>query len=274
MDVPALGAPAPSGSSSALPYTLRSAPAGVLVITLASGVPFEVLRTAIRELLAEVPARFRGARVRLDFGDRDLELFDLRRLLTLLKEFDIEVVGLHLTPTALHKYAERELKLKVHLSAPVLEKAVDVMPAGEELPTEIVSEPVPADDHDATEHGGRVLTVPGHVRSGAMIRFSGDVQIFGDVNPGAQIVAGGSIYVYGALKGLASAGTRGEDTAVVFALDMRPSQIRIGRVIHIGADAESDRPSRQYLPEIAWISEGAILIEPYRGRHPHLKELS
>ncbi len=274
MSLSATGASAPPGSHSATPFTLRSAPGGVLVVTLSAEVSFDVLRGALRELLAEVPARFRGARVRLDFGDRDLELFDLRRILTLLKEFDIEVVGLHLSPGALHKYAEKELKLKVHLSAPVLERAEEVVPAGEEVPTELVREAIPAEDHDASEIGGRVLTVPGHVRSGAMIRFSGDVQIFGDVNPGAQIVAGGSIYVYGALKGLASAGTRGDDTAVVFALDMRPSQIRIGRVIHIGADADSDRPARQYAPEIAWISEGSILIEPYRGRHPHLKELS
>jgi len=270
MALPATGDVQPYQASQ--PFSLRSAPGGVVVLGLDAHTPFEALRTAIRDLLAEVPGRFARCQFRLDFGPRELELFDLRRLLTLLKEFEIEVVGLHLSPAALHRYAEKELKLKVHLSAPVLEKPADVLPAGEEPPTEIVAAAPTAAEEAEDEGGGRVLTVPGHVRSGALIRFAGDVQIFGDVNPGAQVVAGGSVYVYGALRGLASAGAHGDDTAVVFALDMRPSQVRIGRVIHIAPDQESDKP-RQYLPEIAWIHEGAILIEPYRGRHPHLKEL-
>jgi septum site-determining protein MinC len=255
-------------------FALRNAPGGALVLTLAPKLPFEVLRTSIRALLADVPARYKGTALRLDLGTRDLELFDLRRLLTLFKEFSVDVVGLHCTPAALHRYAERELKLKIHLSAPPIERAADIHPVGEEAPTVIVTPPTTEPEEAVEEGGGRVLKLMGTVRSGEVVRFGGDVLVFGDVNPGAEIVAGGDIHVFGALKGLACAGARGDDTAIVFALDMRPTQVRIHKVIQIAGGESPDRAGRHAVPEIAWLSHGSIVIEPYRGRHPVKKESS
>lgn len=253
------------------PFTLRSAPGGAIVLGLASGVPFDQLRTRLRELLAEVPARFKGAAFRLDLAEREVDLFELRRLIGLLREFGVDVIGLHCAPVSLQRYAERELKLKIHLSAPEPVRAPEAEAPAEEQPTVLVAPPEPGSEEP--QGGRRLLVLHSTLRSGARVNFGGDVQVFGDVNPGAEVVAAGSVYVFGALKGLACAGAHGDDAAVVLALDMRPTQLRIGKVIQMATDpAAPDRPHRGWAPEVAWIADGSIRIEPYRGRHPIVKE--
>lgn len=49
-------------------------------------------------------------------------------------------------------------------------------------------------------------TYIGIVRSGQVLKAKGDLVVIGDVNPNARVVAGGSIYVLGRLKGIAHAG--------------------------------------------------------------------
>jgi septum site-determining protein MinC len=58
------------------------------------------------------------------------------------------------------------------------------------------------------------LFIDGNVRSGQTIEFTeGDVTVLGSVSSGAEIVAGGSIHVYGALRGRALAGVGGDRSA-------------------------------------------------------------
>lgn len=264
-------APTPhDGAGPRAPYALKSAPSGALVLTLAPDVPFDPLRAAIRAGFGATPGRYSGAQLRLDLGSRDLDLYDLRRLIHVLKgEFGVDVIGLHVGSEALRRFAERELKLKVTVGAPPVEELSpppsQLPPVADlaETPTELVSQPVPEDEEP--EHGGRVLTIDGTVRSGAVVRFGGDVQVFGDVNPGAQVIAGGHVLVFGALKGLAHAGYRGDDKAVILAFDMRPTQLRIGKVIQVSSGSD-DRAHP--VPEVAWLTGGAICVEPYKGRLP------
>jgi septum site-determining protein MinC len=55
------------------------------------------------------------------------------------------------------------------------------------------------------------------VRSGQSIFFpDGDVTVLGSVGSGAELVAGGSIHVYGALRGRAMAGSNGNTRARIF----------------------------------------------------------
>ena len=103
------------------------------------------------------------------------------------------------------------------------------------------------------------------LRSGHSIRFEGDVTIFGDVNPGAQVVAAGNIVVLGALKGVAHAGATGDEDTFILAFDLQPTQLRIARKIAI-VPAKGNR--RAIDPEIAVIRNEHIVIEPYRSRLP------
>jgi septum site-determining protein MinC len=61
------------------------------------------------------------------------------------------------------------------------------------------------------------LLIDGPVRSGQSIVFAeGDITIVGSVSSGAEIVAGGSIHVYGVLRGRAMAGINGNLTARIY----------------------------------------------------------
>jgi septum site-determining protein MinC len=59
------------------------------------------------------------------------------------------------------------------------------------------------------------------LRSGQRIEHDGDVLIIGDVNPDAYVIASGNIIVMGTLRGIAHAGARGDETAVVMALKVK-----------------------------------------------------
>ena len=64
------------------------------------------------------------------------------------------------------------------------------------------------------------LMIDFSVRSGQTIEFpGGDVTVIGSVSSGAEIIAGGSIHVYGALRGRAIAGTSGDQNARIFCQD-------------------------------------------------------
>lgn len=249
-----------------------------LVVELDSQAPFERLRDEVRRLFGETPGRFKGTTARLAFGARDLSLFDLRRLVHLLRdEFEVLVAGVQITPEALHRWAEVELKLKVYLTEepdePTAEEVeLDDEPSLDE-PVVVAPPPAPHVEHPpapppelAAAH--RMLPVERTVRSGATVRFPGDIVVYGDVNAGGVVIAGGNILVLGRLSGLAHAGADGDERAVVIGFDLRPTQVRIGRKIAIAPDRAESAPKKGPLPEIAWVSGDTIVIEEYRGRLP------
>lgn len=111
------------------------------------------------------------------------------------------------------------------------------------------------------------------IRSGQKIESEHSVLIFGDVNSGAEIVAGGDIVVLGALRGVAHAGAFDETGGgrVIMALVLQPTQLRIGSVISRGnsenskQDAQS-RTDNYRQPEVARVDGTMIIVEPYAAK--------
>lgn len=86
----------------------------VPVLVIPDALPFERLREWLRQELPVVLADLGGRAARLDIGKREIQLFDVRRLLHLMRdEFQVEITGLYVRTAAIHRYAERELKLKL-----------------------------------------------------------------------------------------------------------------------------------------------------------------
>ena len=109
----------------------------------------------------------------------------------------------------------------------------------------------------------------GTLRSGQVIESESSVTIIGDVNPGAKIISGGNIVILGALKGNAHAGSGGDRSCFIFALDMNPIQIQIGDLIAKSPDKEKTKRSmfrrekaHQTESQIAIARDGNIYIEP------------
>ena len=103
--------------------------------------------------------------------------------------------------------------------------------------------------------------IPYTIRSGQTENFpQGSLIIYGDVNSGGEVRAGGDIVVLGALRGNAHAGINGRLSAVVIAMDLVPVQLQIGNFTN--RRTVNQKP-RGY-PEIARIGvEDVIIVEKF-----------
>jgi septum site-determining protein MinC len=97
------------------------------------------------------------------------------------------------------------------------------------------------------------------LRSGRMVKSEGHVVIFGDVNAGAEIIAGGDVIVWGRLRGNVHAGAYGDESAVICALDMSPTQLRIAGYIVTSPADKRHKPK----PEIARIRNAQFVVETW-----------
>jgi septum site-determining protein MinC len=80
------------------------------------------------------------------------------------------------------------------------------------------------------------LIVDAHVRSGqSIVNLAGDVVVIGRVSSGAEIVAGGSVHIYGALQGRVFAGVSGLAGARIFCTEARAEMLCIGGA-HVTAE--------------------------------------
>lgn len=78
------------------------------------------------------------------------------------------------------------------------------------------------------------------IRSGQVVEVEGDMLLIGDVNAGGKIIASGNIFVMGILRGVAHAGSKGNEAAVIAASFMQPSQLRIANYISRSPDYEME----------------------------------
>ena len=102
------------------------------------------------------------------------------------------------------------------------------------------------------------LVVNRTLRGGQEVRTESSVLVFGNVNPGAQIIAGGSIDIRGTCRGMVHAGAFGDQTACIVADKLRPIQIRIADLIA----RPPDNMKSAVQAERASIKNGYIVFEP------------
>ena len=69
------------------------------------------------------------------------------------------------------------------------------------------------------------------LRSGKREEYPGSIVVCGDVNAGAELIAGGNILILGSLRGLAHAGANGNTMAFISANNIDPTQIRIANLV-------------------------------------------
>ena len=222
---------APSGTRG---VAIRGTSEG-LIISLGTG----SLPGELEEIGARLRAKasfFRGGRVALHAGDRALSSEQLSTIGRLLEDLGMSLWAVESDHPGTCT-AARELGLETVVHEP---SAARAEPALAGTPDELTG-----------------LVVRRTVRSGQAVHHAGHVVIIGDVNPGAEIVAGGDVVVWGRLRGTAHAGAMGDEGAVICALRLAPSQIRIASLI--ARPPERGRPPKA--PEMASIQERQIVVE-------------
>ena len=96
------------------------------------------------------------------------------------------------------------------------------------------------------------------VRSGQSIIFTdGDVIVIGSVGSGAEVIAGGSIHVYGALRGRAIAGVTGDECARIFCRRVEAEFLAIDSYYKTADDIGADLQSK---PIQAWLDGKMLMI--------------
>lgn len=199
---------------------------GVLIV-LGDGDWLQVMTDLERQLARpNASAFFRGAHVSVETGNRFLQESERAQLEALLAAHNINVGTM--------------------------------MPAAPQAPASAKER-----DDMQLRHTGTtdVLMIRRTLRSGQLIKHSGPVVVYGDVNDGAEIISTGDVLVFGKLRGVVHAGAQGDDSATIGALLLNPPQIRIGN--HI-ARAPEERGKKTRGPEIACVRDGHIVIEPWR----------
>ena len=116
----------------------------------------------------------------------------------------------------------------------------------------------PAVKEKPVEKVQKMLTVNKTLRGGQEVKTDSSVMIFGNVNPGAQVIAGGNIDIRGTCRGSVHAGANGDTSAYVVADRLMPMQIRIADVIA----RSPDNMEKAEQAERASIKDGHIVFEP------------
>ena len=215
-----------------------------LLITLGEG-PWEAQMDTLTRRLEKGAAFFRGGRAALDVGSRPLDEAQIRQVRDLLAQYRVDLWAVQSTADATILATVR-LGLSPILGPEEAAGRAESQGGREEAPIP------PA--------GG--LVVERTVRSGQRIEHPGDIIVIGDVHAGAEIIAGRHVIVWGKLHGVVHAGALGDESAVVCALDLAPTQLRIAD--HIARSPEERR--RRPAPEMARVHRGRIEAVPWPHR--------
>jgi septum site-determining protein MinC len=222
-----------------------------LVIYIGSG-DWEGLLTELASRLEQTPSFFKGGRVALHVGPRQLTQGQMEHIGDLLKAHQMSLWGV-ISESDETQLVAALLGLETRLASP-------------QLAAYALTATRPADEEDreaAPEEYGAIL-VRRTLRSGQSLRYSGHVVVIGDVNPGAEIIAGGDVVVWGRLRGTVHAGARGVDSAVVCALVLAPMQLRIsGHIARSPGNEPDQQQANTIVPEVASVQGGQIVVEPW-----------
>lgn len=224
------------------PRPIRLKGRSFLALSLTPELPFEDWLARLDDLARRSAGFFLRRPVILDVEGLDIDRQQLRDLVSELSARNVRVMGLEGARSALLGAdlppAMTDGRPAADIEAPVGD-LVDSNERAGTAPAQPSPPPAQVPAPQASVMPSMVVNRP--VRSGQSIFFpEGDVTIVGSVASGAEIVAGGSIHVYGPLRGRAMAGTTGNGTARIFCRKLEAELIAIDGFYKTADDLEPD----------------------------------
>lgn len=98
----------------------------------------------------------------------------------------------------------------------------------------------------------------GGMRSGQKLEFDGSIVVLGDVNSGAEVIAGDNIVVLGTLRGLAHAGAKGNKKAIIASQKIECPQLRIANFVK---EFEKEEIEKEEIKKFALVVDENIVLE-------------
>jgi septum site-determining protein MinC len=188
--------------------------------------------------LARSPGFFVGKPVVLDLSAVDLSQAAIAHLVASLEQRNIRVLGIEGVDAA-------------HLTTSM----PPLLTGGRQC---ILAQNEPKKPEPKPKPTSLLLESP--VRSGQSVVFAeGDVTVLGSVGSGAEIVAGGSIHIYGTLRGRAMAGVNGNSAARIFCQKIEAELLAIDGYYQTAEEIDATLRNR---PAQAWLEGDIMKITP------------
>jgi septum site-determining protein MinC len=218
-----------------------------MALVLAPEPPVADWLDALDAQIERSPSFFEGRPVVLDLVALPSEQPDVAGLLQRLHGRGIRIIG---TEGAHPSWQGMEAWAPLHANSTRPARPIDV-------PDERRSEQtLPS---SSPESNSLLLEQP--VRSGQSIVFEkGDVTVIGSVASGAEVIAGGSIHVYGSLRGRAIAGLTGNNRARIFCRRLEAELLAIDGVYQTADDMNAALRGR---PVQAWLAGEAMMLATF-----------
>jgi septum site-determining protein MinC len=180
---------------------------------------------------------------------------ELRQLVQMLTRHEMRV-------TLLRTTSERSLQTALAMAISATLETAEGVPVVDAMPAE-------------SNLGSSYFVYRGYLRSGHKLFRKETILVIGDVNPGAEVISHGDVLVWGRLRGIVHAGAAGNHRAIVAALDLDPTQLRIASTLAVGADPTVGvsgkwlwKRSKNKRPEIARLSNREIAVEEWDVTRP------
>ncbi len=210
-----------------------------LLVTIGEGEWVEIQALFLKQI-EERGDFFKGARLALDVGNRILHAADMGTLRDKLSDKGVSLWAVVSNSPVTERTAQ-VMGLATRLSSPKPERVIKTT--------------------DTNLPGEDAILIQRTLRSGFRVSTHGHVVVIGDVNPGAEIHADGSVVVWGRLRGTVHAGIKNDDQCVVCALELNPVQLRIGDYFYT-----PPQKKKKTGPEVARVEKGQIISEPWITR--------
>ncbi len=219
-----------------------------MALVLAPEVPLQAWLAALDAQMERSPNFFDARPVVIDLGGIPREQEGVAEFLHLLEQRGIRIIGTegaHPSWTGIEAWG-RPLPANARPGKPI--ELPDAAPPKEAVPTaDPMSQPpaleaaLPESTSPELSGGGaaerNALVLDQPIRSGQSVVFErGDVTVLGSVASGAEVMAGGSVHIYGTLRGRAIAGLGGNSTARIFCSKLQAELLAIDGVYQTADD--------------------------------------
>ncbi len=245
--------PGRAGGCGVAPIAVRGTREGLLLSVPADARAHDA-RTVAAGLAAHVDgaeAFFSGADVIVDLGEREFTADEVSFYRLVLEEREIVVRGF----TASSPEGRAILRKQGYHPLQIVANPAVVPPSGAVGGRE-------PQGQEALE--GAALYLRRTLRSGARVRHHGNLVLVGDINAGAEVIASGDIIVWGQVRGMVHAGALGDDGAIICALALNPTQLRIGSHYALPPADKRAKKQDQGGPERVRLENGQIVVEPWK----------
>lgn len=225
-------------------FDLKGSMLTVMVLRLKS-TELEIFACQLRDKVRQAPGMFHETPLVLDLQEveRKRPALDVKLLLQELQRQGFSPIGLR-GGNARHRKEAVEMGLKLLPANP--RKDTKAEPKAE---TPAAAVAVPA----------QIVTQP--VRSGQqLVARDGDLVVLSTVSDGAEVLAAGSIHIYGALRGRALAGVNGNEHARIFCRSLDAALVAVAGQYQISEDYP---PELLGQPAQVFLQEGRLVIQAF-----------